>query len=150
MAKKAKKRATKKSVRTGRARQAPKLLNDLFLDTLKDIYFAEKQILKALPAKWPAPPNPKKSQGSGFCSIGSETQGQIERLEQVSNLSESRLAGKTSEAIQGIIAESEEIMEDFEDSVCARRWPDFLGAGGRALRDRPLRHACAPGPRSSA
>ena len=48
MAKKAKKRTTKKSS-TGRARQAPKMLSDLFLETLKDIYFAENKIIKTLP-----------------------------------------------------------------------------------------------------
>jgi ferritin-like metal-binding protein YciE len=94
---------------------AEKTLNDLFLDTLKDIYFAEKQILKALP-----------KDGAG-CSVGrrqgrlpaarDETQGQIERWEQVFELLGRAARGKTCEAIQGIIAEGEEIMEEYKGSV---------------------------------
>src|SRR4029079_4985449 len=48
MAKRAKKRATKKTA-ARRPRKAPKMLKDLFLDTLKDIYFAENKIIKTLP-----------------------------------------------------------------------------------------------------
>ena len=91
-----------------------KTLNDLFLDTLKDIYFAEKQILKALPKMARAA---QAEEGkAGFLQHRDETQGQIERLEQVFELLGKPARGKTCEAIQGIIAEGEEIMEDYKDT----------------------------------
>ncbi|WP_421088579.1 ferritin-like domain-containing protein [Pseudochrobactrum sp. MP213Fo] len=94
---------------------AEKTLNDLFLDTLKDIYFAEKQILKALPKMARAAQSEESK--TGFLQHRDETQGQIERLEQVFELLGKAARGKTCEAIQGIIAEGEEIMEEYKGSV---------------------------------
>lgn len=91
-----------------------KTLDDLFLDTLKDIYFAEKQILKALPKMARAAQSEEGR--AGFIQHRDETQGQIERLEQVFELLGKPARGKTCEAIQGIIAEGEEIMEEFKGS----------------------------------
>ncbi|WP_430256967.1 ferritin-like domain-containing protein [Neorhizobium sp. DAR64872/K0K18] len=91
-----------------------KTLEDLFLDTLKDIYFAEKQILKALPKMARAAQSEEGK--AGFLQHRDETQGQIERLEQVFELLGKPARGKTCEAIQGIIAEGEEIMEEFKGS----------------------------------
>ena len=92
-----------------------KTLDDLFLDTLKDIYFAEKQILKALPKMARAA---QLEEGkAGFLQHRDETQGQIERLEQVFELLGKPARGKTCEAIQGIIAEGEEIMEEYKGSA---------------------------------
>jgi ferritin-like metal-binding protein YciE len=91
-----------------------KTLDDLFLDTLKDIYFAEKQILKALPKM--ARASQSEEGKAGFLRHRDETQGQIERLEQVFELLGKPARGKTCEAIQGIIAEGEEIMEEFKGS----------------------------------
>jgi hypothetical protein len=61
-----------------------KTLSDLFLDTLKDIYFAEKQILKALPKMARAAQSEEGK--AGFLQHREETQGQIERLEQIFEL----------------------------------------------------------------
>jgi len=91
-----------------------KTLDDLFLDTLKDIYFAEKQILKALPKMARAAESEEGK--AGFLQHRDETQGQIERLEQVFELLGKPARGKTCEAIQGIISEGEEIMEEFKGS----------------------------------
>ena len=114
-----------------------KMLGDLFLDTLKDIYFAEEQILKALPKMDRAA---KSELGkAGFLQHRDETQGQIERLEQVFELLGKPAQGKTCEAIQGIISEGEQIMEEFKGSPALDAGL-ILGSGGRALRDRLLRH----------
>jgi ferritin-like metal-binding protein YciE len=94
---------------------ATKTLDDLFLDTLKDIYFAEKQILKALPKMARAAQSEEGK--AGFLQHRDETQGQIERLEQVFELLGKPARGKTCEAIQGIIAEGEEIIEEFKEST---------------------------------
>lgn len=91
-----------------------KTLDDLFLDTLKDIYYAEKQILKALPKMARAA---QSDQGkAGFLQHRDETQAQVERLEQVFEMLGKPARGKTCEAIQGIIAEGQDIMEEFKDS----------------------------------
>lgn len=91
-----------------------KTLDDLFLDTLKDIYFAEKQILKALPKMARAAQSEEGK--TGFLQHRDETQGQIERLEQVFDILGKSARGKTCEAIQGILAEGEEIIEEFKGS----------------------------------
>lgn len=92
-----------------------KTLDDLFLDTLKDIYYAEKQIIKALPKMARAADSEEGK--AGFLQHREETQGQIERLEQVFELLGKPARGKTCEAIQGIIAEAEEIIDEFKGSV---------------------------------
>ena len=97
-----------------------KTLNDLFLHTLKDVYYAEKQILRALPKMAKAAESEELRQA--FQTHRDETEGQIERLEQVFEALGKRAQGKTCEAIQGIIEEGKEIMEDFADS-------DALDAG---------------------
>ncbi|EPE96447.1 YciE/YciF ferroxidase family protein [Rhizobium grahamii] len=91
-----------------------KTLDDLFLDTLKDIYYAEKQILKTLPKMARAAQSEEGK--AGFLQHRDETQGQIDRLEQVFEILGKPARGKTCEAIQGIIAEGEEIMEEFKGS----------------------------------
>lgn len=93
---------------------AEKKLDDLFYDTLKDIYYAERQILKALPKMARAANSDKLK--AAFQKHKEETQGQIERLQEVFEIIGKRAQGKTCEAIQGIIAEGEEIMDDFKGS----------------------------------
>lgn len=92
-----------------------KTLDDLFLDTLKDIYYAEKQILKALPKMAKAATSPELK--AGFEQHREETEGQVERLEQVFELLGKPARGKSCEAILGIIEEAKEIMEDFKGTV---------------------------------
>ncbi|MBB3593080.1 ferritin-like metal-binding protein YciE [Rhizobium sp. BK529] len=92
----------------------PKTLEDLFLDTLKDIYFAEKQILKALPKMARAAQSEEGK--AGFLQHRDETEAQVERLEQVFEIIKKPARGKTCEAIQGILAEGEEIIEEFKNS----------------------------------
>lgn len=89
-----------------------KTLEDLFHDTLKDIYFAERQILRALPKMARAAQSQELK--AGFEKHREETEGHVERLQQVFELIGKRAQGKTCEAIQGIIAEGEEIIEDFK------------------------------------
>jgi len=93
---------------------AAKTLDDLFLDTLKDIYFAEKQIVKALPKMAKAATSSELK--AGFEKHLQETQGHVDRLEQVFDLIGAPARGKTCEAILGIIEEAKEIMDEFKDS----------------------------------
>src|ERR1700754_3251196 len=92
-----------------------KTLDDLFLDTLKDIYFAEKQIVKALPKMAKAATSAQLK--AGFEQHLQETQGHVERLEQVFDIIGAPARGKTCEAILGIIEEAKEIMDEFKGTV---------------------------------
>lgn len=93
---------------------SPKSLADLFLDTLKDIYYAEKQILRTLPKMARAADSAELK--SAFETHRDQTQGQIERLDQIFEILGKRAQGKTCEAILGIIEEGKEIMEEYEGS----------------------------------
>ena len=89
-------------------------LEDLFLATLKDVYYAEKQILRALPKMAKAAESDELRQA--FEKHRAETEGHVERLEEVFEAIGKKAQGKTCEAIQGIIEEGKEIMEDFAES----------------------------------
>ena len=91
---------------------ADKTLNDLFLDTLKDIYYAEKQIVKALPKMAKAAQSSELK--SGFEQHVEESEGHIERLEQVFEMLGKPARGKTCDAILGIIEEGKTIMDEFK------------------------------------
>jgi ferritin-like metal-binding protein YciE len=92
----------------------PKKLDDLFHDTLKDIYFAEKKILATLPKMAKAAQSQELK--AAFEKHLTETQGQIERLEQVFAVIEQKPQGKTCAAINGITEEGAEIMEEYKGS----------------------------------
>jgi ferritin-like metal-binding protein YciE len=87
-------------------------LSDLFLDTLKDIYFAEKKILSALPKMAKAAQSPKLK--AAFEKHLAETDGQVDRLEQVFALLDETPRGKTCDAIIGIIDEGKEVMSEYK------------------------------------
>ena len=93
---------------------AEKTLDTLFHDTLKDIYYAERTILKALPKMARAAQSPDLKQA--FEKHKEETQGQVERLQQVFELIGKRAQGKTCPAIDGIVAEGEEIIAEYKGS----------------------------------
>src|SRR4051812_27018613 len=88
-----------------------KELKDLFLDTLKDIYFAEKKILSALPKMAKAAQSPKLK--AAFEKHLTETEGQVERLDEVFASIEETPKGKTCDAIMGILDEGKEIMDEY-------------------------------------
>jgi ferritin-like metal-binding protein YciE len=92
----------------------PKQLDALFHDTLKDIYFAEKKILTALPKMAKAAQSEELR--AAFEKHESETEGHVERLEQVFEMIGKKPQGKTCEAILGIIEEGQEIMKEYRGS----------------------------------
>jgi len=94
-----------------------KTLNDLFLETLKDVYYAEKQAVRQLQKAAKAAKSDELKQA--FTQHREESQGQVERLDQVFELLGKPARGKTCEAIQGLNAEMAEVMEDFGDSPAA-------------------------------
>ena len=89
-----------------------KTLDDLFHDTLKDIYYAERQILKAL--RKMARGAQSQRLRDAFEKHHEETETHVQRLQQVFELIVNSARGKTCPAIDGIIEEGEEIMQSFK------------------------------------
>jgi ferritin-like metal-binding protein YciE len=137
-----------------------KTLEDLFVDTLKDIYYAEKRILKALPKMAKVAESPKLKKG--FEKHLAQTEEQVERLEQVFEIFGAPARGKRCDAIEGILAEGDEIMREFKGTAALdaglissaqavehyeitrygtlRRWAEMLGRrNAAALLDRTLK-----------
>jgi ferritin-like metal-binding protein YciE len=90
-------------------------LEDLFLDTLKDIYYTERQITKALPKMAKAAQSAELR--AGFEKHLQETEGHIDRLEQVFELLGKSARGKTCDAILGILEEGKSIMDEFKGTT---------------------------------
>jgi ferritin-like metal-binding protein YciE len=97
-----------------------KTMEDLFVETLKDIYYAEKHILKALPGM--VKKAGSKELRNALDTHRQETEGQVDRLEQVFKLFDLTPRGKKCDAIEGILAEAKGHMED----IVA---PEVLDAG---------------------
>ena len=93
---------------------AEKTLNTLFHDTLRDIYYAERKILKSLPKMKRAAQSDELK--AAFEKHEAQTEGQIERLERVFEIIDKTPRGKTCDAINGILAEGDEIAEEYKDS----------------------------------
>lgn len=87
-------------------------LEELFLDELKDLYSAEKQITRALPklVKGATAPQLKDA----FQSHLEETKGQIERLETIFGMLKKKGTGKTCEGMKGVLSEGAEVLEETE------------------------------------
>jgi ferritin-like metal-binding protein YciE len=97
-----------------------KTLDDLFYETLKDIYYAEKALVKALPKM--AKTAEADELQEAFEHHLKETEGQVDRLEQVFELIDKPARAKTCDAIKGLTEEAKEIMKEFKGS-------DALDAG---------------------
>jgi ferritin-like metal-binding protein YciE len=90
-----------------------KHLGELFHDTLKDIYFAEKKILTALPKMAKAAQSEELK--AAFDKHEGETEQHVARLEQVFKSIGETPKGKTCDAIMGILDEGKEIMDEYKD-----------------------------------
>ena len=97
-----------------------KTMEALFVETLKDIYYAEKHILKALPSM--VKKAASRELKEALETHRKETEGQVDRLDQVFRLFDLAPRGKKCEAIEGILAEAKEHMAEIED-------PEVLDAG---------------------
>ena len=91
---------------------ADKNLDDLFHDTLKDIYYAERKILAALPKMAKAAQSTELK--AAFEKHRGQTEGQVERLVEVFGIIGKKPQGKTCPAIDGILEEGTEIMKDYK------------------------------------
>ena len=88
-------------------------MDDLFIHTLRDMYYAENQILKSLPDMIEKAANPKLKQG--FQDHLNETKNQVKRLEQVFRLEGQSVKSVDCPAIDGILEEADDVIGDVED-----------------------------------
>lgn len=91
---------------------ATKTMNDLLITFMQDVYYAERQILKALPKMAKAAESEELK--DALMHHREETQGQVERLQKAFEALGKRVRAQTCEAINGMIEEGEEIIEQFE------------------------------------
>lgn len=107
---------TKASGQTGKMKNSE--FHKFFIDELKDIYWAEKHLVKALPKLKKAATSPELAQA--FEKHAVETQTHIERLEQVFALLEEKPQAKKCDAMEGLLAESESIISDTDKGSMVR------------------------------
>ena len=92
-----------------------KTMDDLFVHQLQDIYYAEKQLVKALPKMAAKATDPQLKQG--FMTHLDETQVHVQRLEQVFAMHGAQVKAVTCPAIDGIIQEADETAGEVEDKA---------------------------------
>ena len=90
-----------------------KTLEDLFLETLKDIYYAEKKLVKALPGMAKKAKSPELK--AAIESHAGETETHVERLEEVFAAMEKKPVAKKCEALEGLLKEAEDVTSEIED-----------------------------------
>lgn len=94
------------------------MLNELFLDELKDIYWAEKHLTKALPKMRKAATS--QELGSAFERHLTETEGQIKRIEQVFEMLGQSAKAKKCEAMEGLVKEAQNLMDELPKGTMVR------------------------------
>jgi ferritin-like metal-binding protein YciE len=90
-----------------------KTLNDLFVETLKDLYYVEKKLVKTLPKLAQKATSPELRQAME--DHLAETRTHVQRLEQVFELLDQKATAKTCEALEGLIRETEEVTGEIDD-----------------------------------
>jgi ferritin-like metal-binding protein YciE len=102
-------------------------LQELLVEELKDIYNAENQLVKALPKLAKAAINPQLK--GGFLQHLEETKGHVQRLERAFKLLGEPVKGKTCKAMQGLVAEGAEAIDENDASLV--RDAQLIGAAQR-------------------
>jgi len=109
---------TKKTTGKTNAKDDRSMLRELFIDELRDIYWAEKHITKALPKM--AKGATSDELANAFQQHLTVTEGQIERLEQVFELMDLTARAKKCEAMEGLVSEGQEVMDETEKGTATR------------------------------
>lgn len=115
---KTKKTAGKKATASYSKEENSSMLHDLFMNELRDIYWAEKHLVKALPRLEKAATSEELA--TAFADHLAVTQDQVTRLEQVFEMLGEKPRGKKCEAMEGLVKESESLIEDTEDGTSTR------------------------------
>ena len=111
--------------------KAPKQLDELFHEGLKDIYFAEKKILVALPKMAKAAQLDKAK--AAFEKHRAETEKQVQRLEQIFAMIDKEPHGKQCPAIIGIVEEGQQVQRVGTNERCNCQFKNLLNRGLKAL-----------------
>lgn len=90
-------------------------LEELLIDELKDLYSAEKQIIRALPKIIKAVSSPELQEG--LSNHLEETKGQVSRLEKMGEILSKKMTGKTCVGMKGVLEEGSEVLEDTETGI---------------------------------
>ncbi len=94
------------------------MLQELFIEGLRDIYWAEKHLVKALPKMEKATSSEQLAEA--FADHLAVTQEQVSRLEQVFELMGEKARGKKCDAMEGLVKEAESVIEDTEEGTATR------------------------------
>jgi ferritin-like metal-binding protein YciE len=116
-------------------------LEELLIDELKDLYSAEKQIVRALPKIIKAVSTPELQQG--LANHLEETKSQVARLEKIGEILGKKMTGKTCVGMKGVLEEGSEVLEDTEKGIvrdaalisACQRVEHYEMAGYGAARD---------------
>lgn len=114
----AKQTAKKSSAPKQTTEEIQSALLELFIDEIKDIYWAEKHLTKALPKMQKAATSEELK--DAFATHLEQTVGHVERLEEVFELLEKKAQAKKCDAMEGLVAEGEGIIEDTEAGTATR------------------------------
>ncbi|TCD08339.1 ferritin-like domain-containing protein [Pedobacter frigidisoli] len=112
------KTSAKKTATVTNAKIEPSEFHEFFVDELKDIYWAEKHLVKALPKMKKAATSPELA--AAFEKHTQETQQHIETLEQVFGLLDEKPAAKKCDAMAGLLEEANGIIEDTDAGTMIR------------------------------
>jgi ferritin-like metal-binding protein YciE len=119
MAKKATtKKTARKSVSPQTTEEIQSALLELFVEEVKDIYWAEKYLMKALPKMRKAATSPELQEA--FETHLEQTKGHVERLEEVFSMLEMKAQAKKCDAMEGLVAEAESVIEDTDAGTATR------------------------------
>jgi ferritin-like metal-binding protein YciE len=108
----------KKASESQTKEESDSMLNELFVDGIKDIYWAEKHLTKALPKMQKAATTGELQ--DAFEKHLEQTEGQVQRLEKVFELLEEKPVGKKCDAMEGLVKEAQSIIEDTEEGTATR------------------------------
>lgn len=118
MEKAGKKSAGAKKQNTSPAQEDNSMLHELFIDELRDIYWAEKHLVKALPRMEKACSSEELA--DAFAEHLAVTQEQVSRLEQIFEMLGEKARGKKCEAMEGLVKEAESVIEDTDEGTSTR------------------------------
>ena len=108
----------KTTKKNGRSKDQHSLLEEFFVDSLKDIYWAEKHLVKTLPKMSDAATSEELR--SAFEDHLAATEKQVSRLEEVFGMMDKKPAAKKCEAMAGIVKEGEDIISETEEGTMTR------------------------------
>jgi ferritin-like metal-binding protein YciE len=118
MEKTGKKTTTKKQTASYTQEENNSMLQELFIEQLRDMYWAEKLLVKALPKMQKAASSEELAEA--FAEHLAVTQEQVSRLEQVFELMGEKARGKKCDAMEGLVKEAESVVEDTEEGTSTR------------------------------